>query len=195
MSFEFVKITGKPIDCVDIDSKLISFGKELANKAKISKVRFIEDSLPNLSKLKRNYYEQVLLIDVLEHVHEDLESLMTINSILKKDGILIISVPTPLYPKYFGYEFANKIGHVRDGYTIEELEELLTESGFEIVNWSYHTNFLSPYLCSIWYKYKLPFKVKIALFPFLKIGGYFDSIGKGINSCGIALKAKKVKKA
>ena len=115
MSFEFVKTTGKPIDCVDIDSKQLNFGIELANKAKISKIRFIEDSLPNLQKLKRDYYEQVLLIDVLEHINEDLESLITINSLLKKNGVLIMSVPTPLFPKYIGYEFANGIGHVRDG--------------------------------------------------------------------------------
>jgi len=194
MSFGFVKETGKPIDCVDIDPKLIEFGKKLAKKAGIDKIRFIIDALPKLPKLTRNYYDQVLLIDVLEHVNEDLESLITINSLLRMGGILIISVPTPNYPKYFGYDFAKKIGHVRDGYTIEDLRRLLKHSGFEIIEWSYHTNLLSPYLCKFWYQYNLPFKAKALLFPILKTLTRFDSIGKGINSCGIVVKAVKVRR-
>lgn len=192
MSFEFVKETGKPIDCVDINPELIEFGKKLAKKANIDKVRFIVDALPSLPKLPRNYYDQILLIDVLEHVEEDLESLLTLNSLLRMGGVLIISVPTPYYPKYFGYNFAKRIGHVRDGYTIKELQELLNRSGFEIVEWSYHTNFLSPYLCKIWYQCDLPFRIKALLFPVFKTA-YFDFIGKGNNSCGIVIKAKKVK--
>jgi len=194
MSFEFVKITGKSIDCVEPDPKLIQLGRKLASNAGIKKVRFIEDSLPKLSKLKRNHYDQILLIDVLEHVKEDLESLITINSLLKMGDTLIISVPTPNYPKYFGYDFANKIGHVRDGYTIEDLEKLLHRSGFEIIEYHYHTNFLSSYFCELWYKYGLPSLVRIVLFPFLKVLCIlFDSVGEGIRSCGIALKAKKVR--
>ena len=195
MSFEFVKTTGKSIDCVEMDSKLISLGRKLADKAGIKEVSFIEDSLPKLSKLESNYYGQILLIDVLEHINEDLESLITINSLLKIGGYLIISVPTPNYPKYFGYEFADAIGHVRDGYSIGDLEKLLNCSGFEIVEWSYHTNFLSPYLCEVWYKYNLPSKMRIMLFPFLKVLGYLDFAGKGTNSCGIVLKAKKERHA
>lgn len=194
MSFMFVRTTGKSIDCVEMDSKLIQLGRRLADRAGIREIRFIEDSLPKLSKLKRNYYDQILLIDVLEHIKEDLESLITINSLLKMGGNLIISVPTPSYPKYFGRKFANEIGHVRDGYLIGDLERLLNWSGFKIVAWSYHTNFLSPYLCELWYKYNLPIKLKIMLFPFLKSFCYLDFIGKGINSCGIVLKAKKVRR-
>jgi ubiquinone/menaquinone biosynthesis C-methylase UbiE len=189
MSFEFVKTTGKSIDCIEVDSKVLQLGRELANKAGIKGVRFVEDSLPRLSKLERNYYDQVLLIDVLEHVKEDLESLITINSILKRGGYLIISVPTTYYPRYFSYNFADKIGHVREGYSIETLQKLLNYSGFKIIRWSYHTNFLSPYLCKL--GYNLPRKLRIILFPLLKVLGCLDFVGKGINSCGIALKAKK----
>jgi 2-polyprenyl-3-methyl-5-hydroxy-6-metoxy-1,4-benzoquinol methylase len=192
MSFEFVKATSKSIDCVEVDPKLIQLGRTLAAKLGTRKIRFIRDSLPKLSKLERNYYDQILLIDVLEHVKEDLESLIRINSLLRREGILIISVPTPNYPKYFGQRFANAIGHVREGYTIKDVEKLLKMTGFEIIKWSYHTNFLSPYLCKLWYNCTLSSKLKIILFPFLRTLGRLDFIGKGINSCGIAIKARKV---
>ena len=194
MSFAFVRTTGKSIDCVEMDSKIIQLGRRLTDRAGIKELRFIEDSLPRLSKLKRNCYDQILLIDVLEHIKEDLESLITINSLLKMEGNLIISVPTPNYPKYFGRKFADEIGHVRDGYLIGDLEKLLNWSGFKIVAWCYHTNFLSPYLCELWYKYNLPINLKIMLFPFLKVFGRLDFIGKEISSCGIVLKAKKVRR-
>jgi len=192
IAFEFVKETSKPIDCVDIDPKLIKFGKKPTEKAGIDKIRFIVNSLLSPSKLPWNYYDQILLIDVLEHVNEDLESLLTINSLLRMNSILIIST-TPNYLKYFGRDFARIINHVRDGYTIEDMRELLNRSSFEIVEWSYRTNFLSPYLCKLWYKYSLPIKMKAVMFPFLEFLWFFDFVGKGINSYGIALKARKVK--
>jgi len=166
MAFEFVKETGKPIDCVDIDPKLIEFGKKFAEKAGIDNVRFIMDSLSSLSRLPKNYYDQILLIDVLEHVNEDLESLLKINSFLIMDYILIISVQTPSYPKYFGYGFVKKDRSCKRRIHHRGLTRILNRSGFEIVEWSYHTNLLSPYFCQA---------------------------GKGINSCGIVVKAKNVR--
>ncbi len=192
MSFEFVKMTGNSIDCVEMDSETIDFARNIANKANYNEVTFIEDSLPKLKKMRRDCYNQIFLIDVLEHVYKDTDSLITINLLLKLHGILIISVPTTNYPKYFGYEFADTIGHVRDGYSIEELETLLTSSGFEIIEWSYHTNYLSSYICEFWYKYS-SIKLKIVLFPLLKFLICFDFLVRGTNSCGIALKAKKVR--
>jgi len=133
MAFEFVKIFNKSIDCVEPDPAQIHVGESIAKKLGVDeKVKFIRDSLPELPTIKRRY-EQVFLIDVLEHVEEDFESLIRINTILEPGGVLVISVPTPNYPKYFGREFAERIGHVRDGYTIEELRRLLGASGLRIV--------------------------------------------------------------
>jgi len=152
--------------------------EKLASRAKINKIRFTKDSLPNLSKLKSNYYEQVLFIDVLEYVDKDLDSLVTINSLLK-NGILVISVPTPLPPKYIDYEFVHKIGYLRYRYTIKYLQEILTRSDFKII--SYRLISVNKY------------KVLYILFSLSKLLSYFDFIGKDINSCGIVLKAKLVK--
>lgn len=193
MAFEFVKVTGESIVCIEKDPNLIKLGEKLAKRIGTNKIIFIIDSLPKLVKLKEKTYDQILLIDVLEHVTEDLESLIRINSLLKIGGNLIISVPTPNYPKYFGRKFANTIGHVRDGYSIKELGALLENTGFKIIKWSYHTNFLSSHLCKLWYYYNLPNKLKIILFPFFRLLILLDFMGKGINSCGIAVKGIKVR--
>lgn len=192
MSFELIKLFDGPVDCVDVDPNLIQFGKTIARKLGIKRIRFIVDSLPRLSKLSENYYDQILLIDVLEHVKEDLESLIRINSLLKIGGVLIISVPTPNFPRHLSRKFSNNIGHVRDGYTIKDLIKLLKITGFKVIEWSYHTNLLSPYICKFYYSYNIPRKLKIMLFPLLRVLIILDPLGKGINSCGIVVKARKI---
>jgi SAM-dependent methyltransferase len=192
MTFEFAKETGKNILGVIYEKKDLNFALETLKNSNLKNVSFIQGGLPHL-KLKENYYDQVLLIDVLEHVQEDLESLKAINKILRPRGYLIISVPTPNYPKYFGYEFANKIGHLRDGYTIEQLKELLTESGFEIIKWDYYTNSLASNLCKIWYKCKIPFKLKLLLMPIANFLSYFDVYTSKKHSCSIVLLAQKIR--
>lgn len=117
--------------------------------------------------------------------------MIRINSILEPRGVLVISVPTPNYPKYFSREFAERIGHVRNGYTIEELRRLLEASGFRIMKWSCHTNFIASQLCRLWYYYNMPYKLKLLAFPLLKTLCKVDFIGNGVNSYGIIIKAIK----
>jgi len=134
----------KPINCVEPDADRVRISEAIAKKLGINnKVRFIMDSLPKLSVI-REKYDQVFLMHVLGHVKEDFESLVRINAILKLGGSLVISVPTPNYPKYCCREFTERIAHVRDGYTIEELRRLLEASGFRILKYSYYANLLSP---------------------------------------------------
>jgi len=191
MSMEFAKKSHKAIDCIEIDSQSVALGEFLAAKSEL-KVKFLKDFLPNLSELGENDYHQVFLIDVLEHVQADLESLIRINKLLIMNGKLVISVPTPIYPKVFGYEMTKKVGHVRDGYTITDLKELLDNSGFNILDWKYHTNRIASFLCRLWYKNNYPSAVRIVLFPICKAIATLDSIDRKKNSCGIAVKAIKV---
>lgn len=191
MSIEFAKISNRSIDCIEINPQQVTIGKTLSAEIGVQ-INFVQDFLPSLTKLGKNKYNQILLIDVLEHVHADLESLIRINRLLVADGQLIISVPTPNYPKVFGEETATNIGHVRDGYTIKSLQDLLSRAGFTSINWRYHTNSLSSFLCSLWYKKHYPKAFKIALFPFFMVLTALDPIDRKTNSCGIVIKALKV---
>ncbi len=192
MSLEFAKANPIEIDCVEMDPTLIKTGKIFSDKIGVN-VKFIEDFLPSLQKLKDNKYDQIFLIDVLEHVHEDKESLLRINVLLKAGGYLIVSVPTPNYPKFFSYTMATQIGHVRDGYTIRNLNQLLNQAGFRIIDWKYHTNSISSFLCKLWYTKNYSRPVRLLLFPVFNLLTNLDPIDRKANSCGIALKAVKVK--
>lgn len=99
-------------------------------KAKIEKlglnyiIKVGHDDAEVINSIKEKTVEQVLLIDVLEHVHDDLKALRQINKVLTENGYLIISCPTPYYAKYFEFEFDKAIGHLRH-YTLKDLKTIL----------------------------------------------------------------------
>lgn len=64
----------------------------------------------------------VLLIDVLEHLPNPKETAERIVSAMKPGAMLLVSVPTPLFPKIFGRRFHENIGHLHDGFRLRELD-------------------------------------------------------------------------
>jgi 2-polyprenyl-3-methyl-5-hydroxy-6-metoxy-1,4-benzoquinol methylase len=103
------------------------------------------DTIPNKK------YDQILLIDVLEHIENDLQVLENIKKLFHANSKLIISVPNINYKTVFSQEFHHMVGHLRDGYSILGLTKILKSSGFSILfskNYSLNTkNFYE-----FWYK-------------------------------------------
>ena len=88
----------------------------------------------NLKKKLHNSSIEFINKDALEYLES--EEIKEFNYILEKlEGLLkdrhtyIISVPTPNYPKVFGYTFHKEVGHVCDGYTKEMLDGLFEKIG------------------------------------------------------------------
>lgn len=157
-----------------------------------------EDAL-KLDSIEDNW-DQVLLLDVLEHVKgDDLKVLQNVNRILRRGGYIIISVPTLLFIRYFGEETDKYAGHERH-YTLDRLKELLASAGFKLVDWHYYPSAFTARLCTIWYKYCWRFAhVRLPLMPLLNALSIFDQLSpprkedKPLKSAGIALLAVKEK--
>jgi len=81
-------------------------------------------------------FDQVLLLDVLEHIRDDRAALKRIHGLLRPDGYLFLTFPN----RDFEYWRSSQAGryetgwHVRHGYTFEMIETLLTECGFEPID-------------------------------------------------------------
>jgi len=73
MSFEFVKETGKPINYVDIGSKLIEFGKKPAKKASRDKNQVYCEFSIKFYRICLGINMTKYLINVLEYVNGDSE--------------------------------------------------------------------------------------------------------------------------
>ena len=101
----------------------------------IKKERKIKNLYSTL-KIKKNFYDLILLADVIEHVKQPKELLKDLKKFLKKDGHILITVPA------YQFLFSKKdevLGHYRR-YNKKLLKKEL--SGFKVENISYFNTFL-----------------------------------------------------
>ena len=96
--------------------------------------------LPDLSMFKRNGYDLIALLDVLEHVPDDLGSLRAIHMRLKPGGVLLLTVPANPW-MWSAHDAAHH--HFRR-YTKKQLEELFLRSGLDIQLLSHFNSLLFP---------------------------------------------------
>ena len=80
----------------------------------------------------KNSYDLVIAVDILEHIQDDLAVLRNFYSCLKPGGRLIISTPSDTDE---AARFTAE--HVRPGYSLAELTDKLTATGFEIIDSRY----------------------------------------------------------
>jgi SAM-dependent methyltransferase len=83
----------------------------------------------------------VLLPDVLEHLSNAEQVAAAIVARLKPGARVLVSVPTPLYPRIFGRAYHEAVGHVRDGFTLAQIDHLF--AGLQRLIYSYSTGPLS----------------------------------------------------
>jgi len=96
--------------------------------------------LPDLSMFERNRYDLVALLDVLEHVPDDVASLKAILKRLKPGGALILTVPANPW-MWSAHDVAHH--HFRR-YSRRELQRVICEAGFEVQLLSFFNTLLFP---------------------------------------------------
>lgn len=100
----------------------------------------IENGLP----WESNSFNCVIAAEIIEHIYDTDKFLNDIKRVLKKDGILILSLPNVgcltnrvrlllgSYPRYCEYQAGKSGGHVRV-YTFKAIKTQLNEHNFDIV--------------------------------------------------------------
>ncbi|WP_353932506.1 class I SAM-dependent methyltransferase [Okeanomitos corallinicola TIOX110] len=95
-------------------------------------------------------FDQILLLETLEHIFDDTKVLADIYQLLRPGGILLVTTPSidhyPLWgEKLSEYEDG---GHVRWGYSQKDLVTLLEKFGIEILHQDYISGIVSQKLAS-----------------------------------------------
>lgn len=90
-------------------------------------------------------FDLVTLLDVLEHVDEDLETLESVLRVLRPGGIFLLAVPA--YRFLWGRQ--DEISLHKRRYVITEIRDLLRRAGFETIKLSYFNTFLFPFIAVI----------------------------------------------
>lgn len=83
--------------------------------------------------LKDKKFDFILLMDVIEHIEDDNQFIKEIKTYLKKDGIILITVPAfqSLYSIH-----DEELKHFRR-YNFKQLKKILTNNNIKILDWSY----------------------------------------------------------
>lgn len=135
---------------VDVDESVIRFANQARYKLRYDHLSFhcgdVGDYKPNSD------VDCLLLMDILEHLRNPVDALGWLSRYLKKGGYAVVSVPTPFYPRVFGPRFHCEVGHVVDGYWLEELQQIMPES-FDLIEYRYHTGLLTWPACFLYYRY------------------------------------------
>ena len=137
----FLKRNGGRWVHADLDGENLVTARELlgANLFRVG-----EGNLP----FKERQFDLVVALDVLEHLEDDGAMVREIRRILKPQGVVIASTPIG-----GGFFLLNRLkarlgltpeiyGHKREGYSLKQLQDLLEESGFQVIHTSTYAKLL-----------------------------------------------------
>ena len=115
--------SGLKVDAFDIDKNAVALAKNFSSN---KNVRYISKDALYINSSRK--YDMVMAIEVLEHIKEDSKVLLKLKNILKKNGLLFITVP--IHEKY-RKSFDNRSGHIRR-YNPDDLLQKVRNAGFDV---------------------------------------------------------------
>lgn len=125
------------VTAIDIDEESILLSQNIQKKNNIENLTIIKSSIEE--HIPNEKYDIIVSNDVLEHIEDDNEAVKKFSLLLKKDGILCVSVPSLNY--LFGYHDV-MLGHYRR-YNRKNCTKLLS-SFFNIEKCRYFGGILIP---------------------------------------------------
>lgn len=96
-------------------------------------------------------FDIVLLIDFLEHISDPKGLMRHVGEYVRIGGTVLVSVPTPRYPRVFGQEFHKAVGHLVEGYDLLTLKALGPKD-LKLVHYRYSTGLIASALCALYYR-------------------------------------------
>ena len=104
---------------------------------KSERVKFEYGDLTRWSK--PDTFDLALSVDVMEHIEDDITVFKNLADSLKDGGFLIISTPSDMGGSDVHDDHENSFieEHVRDGYSIEDIESKLRKAGFSTIESRY----------------------------------------------------------
>ena len=132
LSFYLAK-KGNYVLGIDISKNAVNVCKKSAKIFGLRDIKFQRMDFPN--EIPRDKFDLIVCSEVLEHLEDDDLALKKIYSLLRPNGIVIISVPSknaPLYRLGLAKEFDKRVGHLRR-YTLSELVNKCQKAKFTIL--------------------------------------------------------------
>jgi SAM-dependent methyltransferase len=167
---------------VDTERELVARAARIATLAGLRNCTFQHGDVTTLGF--DGAFDLVLSVDNLEHVTDDVEAMRTLLRSLRPGGKLVVHVPG--YQRRW-FVVGRRVnfdvpGHVRPGYTADELVHKLVDAGFEVTACRHTYGILETFTNNISYvvtradqRHKLAYA---AVFPLLLAVSYFGQFSQ-----------------
>jgi SAM-dependent methyltransferase len=127
--------------------------RERARMLGISGVEFFNADLRSLPQhgFELASFDQIICLETIEHIQEDAKFIEDVSRLLKPGGRLLLTTPFKHYRRLYGDTLSDGTdgGHVRWGYTHEELRELMAPNGIDVVREEYICGFVAQQLTNM----------------------------------------------
>lgn len=121
---------------------------------------------------KKDSFDVILLLDLLEHLEDDIHVIKMLSEILTKDGCFLVTVPA--FSFLWGRH--DEVFHHKRRYTARELKRIFTDAGFMVKKISYTNFFIFPFVL-FWRSIKRYFNISgIPETDFWKVPGILNTI-------------------
>lgn len=124
---------------MDMSDEAISFSKEIFS-GKVAK-----GLLPDQIPYEENFFDLITALDVIEHIDQDIDSLVAIRACLVADGKAVISVPA----FRFLWSAFDELNEHKRRYTLTELNTKLIQAGFTVERITYFNTLLFPIILGV----------------------------------------------
>lgn len=121
---------GADVTAVELDARKVACSTNVAQRWHFDRLRFVTGDVTNLEQMNLGQFDVIFCIALLEHIQEDGLLLRQLHSMLHPGGLFVLEVPSALRRTIAEVEAAD--GHVRPGYTFDEVPELLERTGFRL---------------------------------------------------------------
>lgn len=115
------------------------------DQKKLVRVRQGQLDCPEGHDLPPNYFDLITFLDVIEHIEQDLAILLAAKPYLQRQGQVLITVPA----YQFLWSEHDQVHHHQRRYNKADLQQLLTQAGYEILFISYFNTLLFPPIAMI----------------------------------------------
>lgn len=115
---------------------------QLANQRQVTQVK--RGSLPDNIPFDLQY-DLILILDVIEHLDNDLSALKALYYKLKPGGYLLVTVPA----YKFLWSEHDEINHHKRRYRLKDLKQIVRKAGYGISYGSYFNTFLFPVIAIV----------------------------------------------
>jgi ubiquinone/menaquinone biosynthesis C-methylase UbiE len=185
----------------DLDTRF-KYSSCLGNSKLLKAIDFITMDLRYIP-IRSQVFDKITCTDVLEHIDNDYSVVSEFSRVLKNNGGLFVHVPnlmrfarekktTSMKARLFA---RSEYGHVRDGYTLNQLSALFIKNGIQVCDYIYTFGFWSRFASRVLY-FSSVFKSEILVFPFCFFMAMLDRGSKTDEyNGGILIEGTKVKPA